>query len=58
MNIAKKIDSILYCLFEKKQSIEETQKNTQISKEVIEKIQQLHINSEHKRLLPQKPDRK
>jgi NAD+ synthase len=54
----EEIDSILYCLFEKKQSIEETQKNTQISKEVIEKIQQLHINSEHKRLLPQKPDRK
>jgi len=53
----EEIDSILYCMFEKNQSIEETQKNTQINREIIEKIQQLHINSEHKRLPAQKPDR-
>ena len=53
----EKIDSILYCLYEKKQSIDETEKNTQIDREIIEKIQQLHVNSEHKRLASQKPDR-
>ena len=52
----EEVDSILYCLFDKKQSIDETQKNTQISREKIEKIQQLYINSEHKRLPAQKPD--
>ena len=53
----EEIDSILYCLYEKNQSVDETEKNTQIDKEIIEKIQQLHINSEHKRLPSQKPDR-
>jgi len=53
----EEIDSVLYCMFEKNQSIEEIQKNTQIKKDFIEKIQQLHINSEHKRLPPQKLER-
>ena len=53
----EEIDSILYSLYEKKQSVDETEKNTQINREIIEKIQQLHINSEHKRLPAQKPDR-
>ncbi len=53
----EEIDSILYCLYEKKMSINETEKTTQIDKEKIEKINQLHINSEHKRSLSQKPDR-
>ncbi|MBT8242823.1 MAG: NAD+ synthase [Nitrosopumilus sp.] len=53
----EEIDSILYCLYEKKISIEEIEKNTQISRESIEKIQQLHINSEHKRLPIPRPDR-
>ena len=53
----EEIDSILYSLYEKKQSVDETEKNTQINRDVIEKIQQLHINSEHKRLPAQKPDR-
>lgn len=43
------VDSILYCLFEKKLSVEETESITQISKTDIEKIKQLKINSEHKR---------
>lgn len=53
----EEIDSILYCLYEKNMSIEETEKTTQIDKEKIEKINQLYINSEHKRLPSQKPDR-
>jgi NAD+ synthase len=52
----EEIDSILYCLFEKKLSIEETEKITQIEKSKIEKIQELNSNSEHKRLTAQKPD--
>ena len=53
----EEIDSILYCLYEKNQSIVETENNTQIDRKIIEKIQQLYINSEHKRLPSQKPDR-
>jgi len=53
----EEIDSILYCLFEKKLSIEETSNITQIEKSVVEKIYELNINSEHKRLSAQKPDR-
>jgi NAD+ synthase len=53
----EEIDSILYCLYDKKLSIDETQEKTQIDKETIVKIQQLHITSEHKRLPSQKPDR-
>lgn len=52
----EEIDSILYCLFEKKLTIQETEKITQINKEIIEKIYQLNINSEHKRSPSQKPD--
>ena len=53
----EEIDSILYCLFEKKMSIDDTERTNQIDKKIIEKINQLHINSEHKRLPSQKPDR-
>lgn len=53
----EEIDSILYCLFEKKLSIEETFELTQIDKSIVEKIHQQNINSEHKRLPTQKPDR-
>ena len=52
----EEIDSILYCLFEKKLTIQETEKITQIDREIIEKIYQLNVNSEHKRLPSQKPD--
>lgn len=54
----EEIDSILYCLFEKKLSIDETQKITQIDGTIIEKINQLNVNSEHKRLPSPKPDMK
>ncbi len=53
----EEIDTILYYLFEKKQSVDQTQKNTQIDIDIIKKIQQLHTNSEHKRSSPQKPKR-
>ncbi len=52
----EEIDSILYCLFEKKLSVEETEKVILIDKSKIEKIQELNTKSEHKRLLAQKPE--
>ena len=52
----EEIDSILYCLFEKKLSVEETEKITQIEKSKIQKIQELNINSEHKRSPTPQPD--
>jgi len=53
----EEIDSILYCLSDKKLSVEETSSITQIEKSIVEKIHELNINSEHKRLSAQKPDR-
>lgn len=53
----EEIDSILYCLFEKKKSIEETVELTQIDKSLVEKIYLQNKNSEHKRLHALKPDR-
>jgi len=53
----EEIDSILYCLCDKKLSVEETSKITQIEKSIVEKIHELNLNSEHKRLSAQKPDR-
>jgi len=51
----EEIDLILYCLLEKNLSLEEIEKITLIEKSKIEKIKELNINSEHKRLLAQKP---
>ncbi|MCH7966324.1 MAG: NAD+ synthase [Thaumarchaeota archaeon] len=53
----EEIDSVLYCLSNKKLSAEETANTTQIEKSIVEKIYNLNINSEHKRLSAQKPDR-
>ncbi|QLH06961.1 NAD+ synthase [Nitrosopumilus ureiphilus] len=53
----EEIDSTLYCLFEKKLSVDETVELTQIDKSMVEKVYQQNINSEHKRLPAQKPDR-
>ncbi|RMW39850.1 MAG: NAD+ synthase [Nitrosopumilus sp.] len=53
----EEVDSILYCLFEKKLSVAETQELTGIEMSTIEKIQELNKNSEHKRLSAGKPDR-
>ncbi len=53
----EEIDSILYCLFDKKLSVEETASKTQIKKETVDKVFNLYLNSEHKRLPAQKPSR-
>ena len=52
----EEIDSILYCLCDKKLSVDETVKITQIEKLIVDKVHKLNINSEHKRLQAQKPD--
>lgn len=48
----EEIDSILYCIEDKKMTIEQTQKTTEIDKEKIEKIYQLYKKNEHKRIMP------
>jgi len=53
----EEIDSILYCLCDKKLSIDETVKITLIEKSIVDKVHKLNKNSEHKRLQAQKPDR-
>ena len=53
----EEIDSILYCLCDRKLSVDETVKITQIEKSIVDKVYELNINSEHKRLQAQKPDR-
>lgn len=53
----EEVDSILYCMFEKKLSVEEIAKITEIDESIVKKVQELNINSEHKRLQAQKPDR-
>ena len=53
----EEIDSILYCLFDKKLSIEETASKTQIEKDTVDKVYNLYLNSGHKRLPAQKPPR-
>lgn len=52
----EEIDSILYCLIDKKMTVEETAKKAEIGQTTVSKIYQLHKNSEHKRLPPQRPD--
>ena len=47
----EEIDSILYCM-EKKLSVDEIAKMTEIKKEFVEKISLMHENSKHKRLPP------
>lgn len=52
----EEIDSILFCLYEKNMTIEDTSKTTEIDIQSIEKIQNLHKNSQHKRLQAQRPE--
>ena len=49
----EEIDSILYCL-EKRLSVDEIVKKTEIKKDFVEKICQMHENSWHKRLPPKR----
>jgi NAD+ synthase len=51
----EEIDPILYCMFEKKLSINDTVNTLQVKKSTVEKIYQLHLNSNHKRTYQQKP---
>ena len=48
----EEIDCILYCILDKKMSINETINQTKIEKETVEKIYQLYKKSEHKRITP------
>jgi NAD+ synthase len=53
----EEIDSILYCLFDKKLSIENTAEKTCVEKAIVDKVYNLHLNSQHKRLPAQQPQR-
>ena len=48
----EEIDCILYCILDKKMSINETINQTKIEKVTVEKIYQLYKKSEHKRITP------
>ena len=48
----EQIDSILYCLIDKKLSVEDTAKESQIDNKIVEKIHSMYKNSEHKRINP------
>ena len=51
----EEIDSILYCLFDKKLSIDETVGHSEIDKSIVEKVYNLYLKSEHKRIPAPKP---
>jgi len=51
----EEIDSILYSIFEKKLSVEDTVKTTCIEKNTVDKIYQLYKTSEHKRITAARP---
>jgi len=53
----EEIDSILYCMFDKKLTLEETVTKTGIGNDIVNKIYNLYVNSEHKRLPAQAPKR-
>jgi NAD+ synthase len=48
----EEIDSVLYCLVDKKMSVDDTSNAVGIDKNKIEKIHQLFKKSEHKRIMP------
>ena len=48
----EQIDVILYCLIDKKLSVEDTAKESQIDNKIVEKIYSMYKNSEHKRINP------
>ncbi len=52
----EEIDSTLYCMIDKKMSVDETVSSTGIRKDKIEKIHQLYKKSEHKRIMPPRPE--
>ena len=48
----EQIDTILYCILDKKLSSEETAKESQIDIEIIKKISEMYQKNEHKRVNP------
>ena len=50
----EEIDSILYCLVDKKLSVDKTIQKTEISRKSVEKIYQMYQNTQHKRILPER----
>ena len=50
----EEIDSALYCLIDKKLSVDETIQKTEISRKSVEKIYQMYQNTQHKRILPER----
>jgi len=51
----EEIDCILYCMIDKNMSLDKIHHETTISSDKIQKIHQLYKNSEHKRIMPDKP---
>ena len=49
------IDSILYCMYDKKLSIDEVIKKTNIERNIVEKIHERYKNSKHKRITAARP---
>jgi NAD+ synthase len=52
----EEIDQILYCMVDKKMSADSTAVATGIKNDKIEKIHQLYKKSEHKRIMPARPN--
>jgi NAD+ synthase len=50
----EEIDSTLYCLIDKKLSVDETIQKTEILRKSVEKIYQMYHNTKHKRILPER----
>ena len=50
----EEIDSVLYCLVDKKLSVNEIIQKTEISRKSVEKIYQMYQKSKHKRILPER----
>ncbi|MBS3926633.1 MAG: NAD+ synthase [Nitrosarchaeum sp.] len=51
----EEIDSIFYCIIDKKLTIDKTSEVLEIDKQMVEKVHQMYINSTHKRETAQKP---
>ena len=50
----EEVDSVLYCLVDKKLSVDKTILKTEISRKSVEKIYQMYQNTQHKRILPER----
>lgn len=53
----EEIDSALYCLLDKRMSVDEAAGAAQLDRALVEKISRAHQESEHKRRLPQRPEK-